>query len=482
LRRTADFASAHGLSLYLVGGWIRDALLGRLRALPNIDLAVSGQALEIARGLAAHLGGTYVCLHEETSTGRVIVSTEQARMEVDLSDFRGPTLEADLGRRDFTVNAMAVPLEAWVAAAGTWQAHLIDPLHGRQDLEQRRLRACFPGTFRDDPLRILRGFRFAVELDFALDAEVPALMRDAAPELRRVSGERIRDELFAVFQTDRASWAVGQWNGLGILDLLCPELPAGRDMDQGGYHHLDVLGHELESVSQSDRMLSGFEEFSEPLRAPLAEYCRQTPVDRRSRKGMIKLACLYHDVGKPATRRVKPDGDIWFIGHEHFGASLVEGAIDRLKLSNQEGQTLSRLVLYHLRPGFLSREPQLTRRAVFRFFRDLGDDGPACLLLWWADRLATRGPLSNVAQIDQQRARLEELLGAYFFKPEEAVRPPRLIDGHQLMQALKLPAGPEVGRLLRAIEEAQAEGALTTRNEAIALARSLLAGQDRGAA
>ena len=299
-------------------------------------------------------------------------------------------------------------------------------------------------------------------------------MRDASPELRRVSGERIRDELFAVLQTDRAAWALGQWNALGVLDVLCPELAAGRDMYQGGYHHLDVLEHELESVAQSDQMLAAFEEFSEPLRAPMVDYCRQAPVERRSRKGMIKLACLYHDVGKPATRRVKPDGDIWFLGHEHFGSSLVEGAIERLKLSKQEGQALSRLVLYHLRPGFLSREPQLTRRAVFRFFRDLEDDGPACLLLWWADRLATRGPLSNVAQIDLQRARLEELLQAYFFKPEEAIRPPRLIDGRQLMAALRLPEGPAVGRLLRAIEEAQAEGALSSREEAIALARSLL--------
>ena len=132
------------------------------------------------------------------------------------------------------------------------------------------------------------------------------------------------------------------------------------------------------------------------------------------------------------------------------------------------------LVLFHLRPGHLSREPQLTRRAIFRFFRDVGEDGPACLLMWWADRLATRGPTSRLDQVDQQRARLEELLRAYFFKPEEAIRPPRLLDGRQLMEALGLTPGPVVGELLRAIEEAQAEGRLHNRDDALTLARELL--------
>jgi len=130
-------------------------------------------------------------------------------------------------------------------------------------------------------------------------------------------------------------------------------------------------------------------------------------------------------------------------------------------------------VLYHLRPGHLSREPQLTPRAIFRFFRDVGEDGPACLLMWWADRLATRGPASRLDQIDQQRARLEELLRAYFLKAEEAVKPPRVIDGNQLMAALGITPGPLVGRMLMAIEEAQAEGRVRSQEDALALAREL---------
>lgn len=469
LQAVSAFVGERDLACYVVGGAVRDALLGRARAHLNIDLAVPSGALEISRQLARQLGAAYVPLDEAAGSARIVVAVGEDRFELDVSDFRGATIDADLAKRDFTINAMAVPLDAWVA--GDWQRRLIDPLGGQADLERRRLRACFPGTFEEDVVRILRAFRFAVELGCELDAQVRPLIQQAAPRLRAIAGERIREELFAIFETDRAHWALQQLEELGVVDILFPELSPGRGIDQGGYHHLDVFNHELETVAQADRMLRDFAEFSAELREPMARYCAETPVEHHSRAALIKLAGLYHDVGKPGTRRVEADGDIWFIGHEHFGASLVEAVTERLHLSNRESDMVAKMVLYHLRPGHLSREPQLTPRAIYRFFRDLGDDGPACLLVWWADRMATRGPMSRLDQIDQQRARLEELLHAYFFQAEAVVRPPRLIDGRELMDALGLSPGPRVGELLRIIQEAQAEGRVTSKDSALAVAR-----------
>ena len=312
------------------------------------------------------------------------------------------------------------------------------------------------------------------QLDFLLDPAAGALMRRAVPRLPNVSGERLREELLAMLDTDRAAPAVHALNDLAVFDVLIPELIPGRGMQQGGVHHLDVLGHQLETVVQADRFLSDFAEFSEPLREPLRAYCAEQPVEGHSRKSLIKLAGLLHDVGKPARRSVEADGEIWFYGHEQAGAELVEGIVARLKLSNREAHMVTQLVLHHLRPGFLSREPVLTRRAVYRFFKELDTDGPACLLTWWADRMAARGSKSRLDQIDLQRARLEELLNAYFFKAEEVVKPPRLLDGHTLMRTLQLPPGPRVGELLGAIEEAQAEGRIHTVDQALAFARELL--------
>jgi hypothetical protein len=132
------------------------------------------------------------------------------------------------------------------------------------------------------------------------------------------------------------------------------------------------------------------------------------------------------------------------------------------------------LVRHHLRPGFLSREAEITRRALYRFFKDLGDAGPGCALVWWADRMATRGKKSRLDQIDQQRGCVEALLSAYFFKAEEVIRPPRLIDGNRLMEALQLKPGRLIGELLSGIEEAQAEGRIATAEDALAVAKELL--------
>lgn len=474
LTSVADFSRARGVSLHLVGGFLRDQLLGRAALSANIDLAIPAKALETARAMAGQLGGSYVCLDEVAATARVIVTTDSGRVELDLSDFRERTLEGDLALRDFTINATAVALEAWCEGEG-WPGRLIDPLGGRRDLAARVLRPCYPRTFEDDPVRILRAFRFASALGFRLDPQVAPLMTAAAPKVSSVAGERLRDELLGILETSAAGWALAELNHVGVIDALFPELIAGRGLQQGVYHHLDVLAHELECVAQCDRMLRDFGEFSGSLRPPLAEYCRACLVEPRTRSALIKLAGLLHDVGKPATRRVEADGDIWFIGHEQFGADLVEAVTERLRLSRRESEMIHKLVLYHLRPGHLSRAVPLTPKAIFRFFRDLEEDGPACLLMWWADRLATRGPASRVDQIDQQRMRLEELLNAYFFKADEVVRPPRLVNGTALMDALGLGPGPLIGKLLRAIEEAQADGQVKSLDDALNLARTLLA-------
>ena len=466
-------ASTQGTSWYLVGGLVRDQLLARPLNYLNVDLAVPSGALEASRQLAAYLHGVFVLLDEGTGTARIVVTRDGVRIELDVSDFRGATLEEDLGRRDFTVNAIAVALDDWLRSPGS-PAPLIDPLHGREALAQRRLIACFSGTFEDDPVRILRAFRFIAQLGFTLDPAALPLMSRSVAGLARISGERIRDELLAIFDTDQAGEALRSLDRLGALDVLVPELSPGRGLDQGSFHHLDVLAHQLETVAQADRFLSDFSEFSAPLRQPLMAYCAEQLVERRSRKALIKLAGLIHDIGKPAHRTVEPDGEIWFLGHEQTGAALAVRVVERLRLSNRESQMVCQLVRQHLRPGFLSREPTLTRRALYRFFKELGDNGPACLLEWWADRMATRGTKSRVDQIDQQRSRLEEMIRPYFFQVEEVVKPPRLVNGNELMEMFKLTPGPRIGQLLGAVEEAQAEGRIRTKTQALDFIRTAL--------
>ncbi len=223
-------ASTQGTPWYLVGGLVRDQLLARPLDYLNVDLAVPSGALEASRQLAAHLRGAFVPLDEEAGTARIVVTRDGARRELDVSDFRGATLEEDLGRRDFTVNAIAVALDDWLRSPDS-PAPLIDPLNGREALAQRRLITCFSGTFEDDPVRILRAFRFIAQLGFTLDPAAPPLMSRSVTELTRISGERVRDELLAIFDTDRASEALRSLDRLGALDVLVPELSPGRGLD-----------------------------------------------------------------------------------------------------------------------------------------------------------------------------------------------------------------------------------------------------------
>lgn len=307
LSQVQAFCQARHLSCYLVGGLLRDQLLGRLPAslnpaprparpgtpervgdpvlssegwgsgtgLPwggvNVDLAIPRQALAISRELATRLHGAFVPLDEAVGSARVVVAAHGERIELDVSEFRGPTLEADLARRDFTINAIAIALQDWLHEPNR-PVRLIDPLQGQQALARKQLLPCFPGTFDEDPVRILRAFRFAAQLEFTVDPSAIPLMTRARGALSRVSGERIRDELFAIFETDRAHTALRALNDLGALEVIVPELALGRGVEQGGFHHLDVLGHQLETVAQADRFLSDFVEFSVALRTPLAAY------------------------------------------------------------------------------------------------------------------------------------------------------------------------------------------------------------------
>jgi len=471
LTTLARLAQVRGLSVYLVGGVLRDHLAQRVSHPLNVDVAVPRGAKPLAQALASELHGALVVLDEPLGAVRVVIGHGPDRVECDVNDFRAPTLDEDLRKRDFTVNAMALPLEA--ALQSSWHAALVDPLNGRHDVERGRLRAVSPTAFHDDPVRILRGFRLAAHYGWQLEEPTRALMREGVGGLSRIAGERITMELFKLLSTPHASDSLRALDVLGALSVLWPEVDPCRQTDQGPYHHLDVWEHSLETVAQLEHTLTAAF-YTATLRPVFQPYLDTCLAGDRSRQALLKLIALLHDIGKPTTRTVDATGRLRFTGHEHVGATMARGIAKRLKLSSREETAIVRHITAHLRPGHLSRESAITKRAVFRFFRDTGDEGPGILLVWMADRLATKGPRVSADELPHQQAIIEQLLSAYFIAPEETVSPPRLVTGHDLMRELRLPAGPTVGELLQAIAEAQVERTVTTKDEALALAKTLL--------
>jgi putative nucleotidyltransferase with HDIG domain len=470
----ADLARAAGVDAYVVGGTVRDVLLGRDTR--DLDLAVAGDALGWARALADRLGGHFVLLDDANGVARVVLDAAAAAY-IDVASLQGP-LEDDMRRRDFTIDALAVPLG---------EARVIDPSGGMADLDAGVARMNGAYVFDDDPLRLLRAVRIAAELRFEIDPATAAAIRERAPRVNEAAAERRRDELARIFALDATYPALLQLDGLGLLDALLPELAAGRGVTQPEQHHAyDVFEHNLRAVEATDIMLAlappaggaqwlhaelwqAFAWCEPELRVYLAEEMSEG----RSHAVLLKLAALLHDVAKPLTRTEEPDGRARFFGHADLGADMARRIMRRLRFSSRESAFVALLVAEHLRPVQLAQIGEApTRRALYRFYRDLGDAAPAMLLLALADAAAARGGGMTRDGWSRQVAYMNGLLVRS--KEEEGiVHPPRLLSGHDIMSELELPEGPAVGRLLAAIEEAQAAGDVHDREGALAFARTL---------
>lgn len=411
---------------WVVGGYVRDKLLGRPHSNPDV-VVEGGDALDLAQRFAQLAGAPPPVTFERFGTAQVtlpgrLVEFVTARSESYEPDSRKPdvrraTLEEDLRRRDFTVNTLLMDLDGDVH----------DPIGGRKDLEAQVLRT--PGdpirTFEDDPLRMLRAIRFAAELGFTLAPDLlPAMRRmksRVAPPV--ISVERIADELRKMLASDRPKLALELLDQAELLEVVLPEIAAGKGVPQTGYHTHDVFGHTLLTVEA-------------------------TPPDL-----LLRLAALFHDAGKPRTAK----GDGTFVGHEEVGAEIARGALERLRFSQKEIETITTLVRLHLRPAFYRSE--WSDGAVRRLARDAGPLLGRLMLLARADIAASAYPFPE--KLDELQARLDRVM---------AERPSRLqplITGEDIMRIRGIGPGPEVGRIKHKLEELVIDGEIPPDRDAI---------------
>jgi len=442
---------------FLVGGTVRDACLARTPAgNVDVDVAVPRGALELGRRLADRIGGAFLALDPKRGAARVVLGGAR----VDLADWRAPTLAEDLAARDFTVNALAVPLRSLVRDG---VAAIVDPTGGLDDLAARRLRPPHPRVLIEDALRPLRGVRLEATLGFRLTPSTARAIRAAAAGLGRVSAERQRDELLLLLALPQAGRALRRLDALGLLAALFPEAEAMRRTAQPRPHRFDVLEHSLRAVEGADRLLARllvFGDLTEDLGAHLAEDLGGG-VDRAR---MLRLAALLHDVAKPETRRVVR-GRVRFFEHDVRGAERARAIAERLRLPGRAVSLVERLVRHHLRPMHLAQSGEITERARYRFFRDLAEDSRDLLLLVIVDAAAVTG----VSPLDAWRGSwvVRDLMAGWQ-EQREAVAAPPLLRGEDVMARFGLAPGPAVGALLSRSREAQALGLVRTRDEALA--------------
>ncbi len=479
-------ALPEAIPIYLVGGAVRDALLGR--TIHDLDFVLEKDAIKIARRVANTLKGDFYPLDPQRDTGRVILTNEDgSRILMDFAAFRGQDLEEDIRGRDFTLNAIAYNLK---------DNTIHDPLGGGMDLKEKRLRACSPSAFQDDPVRILRGIRLAANFGFHILLETRKSMKEAAGLVGFISPERLRDELFRLLDGLQPAGCLRALDLLGVLDKIFPELAALKGVTQPSPHVHDVWDHTLAVVSHLEGIFNALTPDYNPdtasdlltglmvlrigrYRRQIGETINASLTADRSVRSLLFLAALFHDAAKPLTKKLDDEGLIRFWDHDRLGTEISAHRARSLVLSNDEIGRLETVVRNHMRILYhtnrlMGEGKPPSRRAVYRFFRDAGPAGVDICLLALADLRATYEQTlpqdTWAAELDVVRMMLEN----WFEKPAELIDPVPLLNGDDLMHALDLQPGKIIGDLIETLREAQAMGKVSTRDQALQLARDKL--------
>lgn len=475
-------------AVFLVGGALRNFLLEKDN--DDFDFATSKNAIPLARAFAKKIHGAFVLLDEEHHCARVARKERGRLLTFDFADFRMPTLKGDISHRDFTVNTLAVDIKD-LSPDKPLKEILIDEKRGLADLAKKKIKMVSVKAFIEDPLRMMRAFslkadfdgstsltinpeqasgsrpRRAERVDFAfIDKATLTRIKKDKKLLANVARERVRDELFKVLASPAAFENLKAMHKAGLLEEFLPQISIMYHLPQGGYHHLSLLEHSFETVRQVELAMA---EFSGHVK--IRDYLNEELATGRNRLSLIKLAALFHDVGKPETCR-KEKGKTTFHGHEHSGRFIVRNIAKMLKLSSLEKNTFEMLVLHHLRPGYLSNFKTPTPRAIFRYFRDTKIEAPSVALLSLADQRSTLGPLTTKADLVHHEQIVKALLAEYFDK-KEVEKPKRLITGDHLIKELKLKPSPVFKKILDTIEEKHALGEIKTKEEALVLAKKM---------
>ncbi|HJX04019.1 MAG TPA: HD domain-containing protein [Dehalococcoidia bacterium] len=453
--------------VYLVGGFVRDCLLHKETW--DIDIAVPGDALELAQKIAPGLHGKYVLLDESKRIARIVIKKEKSQAYLDLSSYKG-TIDADLGRRDFSINAMAINLKTFLTGAG----EIIDPFHGREDLRKGCIKAISPGVFREDPSRLLRAVRFAFKLNYKISRSTENQILKDSHLIKDVPGEKAREELLYLINLPNAGPAFRYMDKVKLLSGLIPEIESMKGVEQPREHYWDVFNHSLETIGAIEFLLMendwryniGHLQSHSQWAGKLVEHFNKKVSSGSTRKQILKLAGLLHDIAKPITRKIDENGRTRFLNHAALGADMAVEILKRLRFSNKERLMAKMLIQQHLRPFQLAHDKLPTGRAVYRFFRDTEGYGIDILFIALADYLAARG--GNIETQDWAGANtmLEYIYNEHKKQQRENLKQ-KLINGHDLMYALGLGEGPLIGKLLLEIDEAQATGKIKNKMEAI---------------
>ena len=453
--------------IYLVGGSVRDLLIGK-PDIKDIDLLMASGSETVARRFAEVIGASFFVLDEERKITRVVKKADHGVIQFDFTNFEGPNLDADLGRRDFTINAMALDLREFIRTRSV--DGLIDLFHGREDVQNKLIRVTKPAVLDEDPLRLLRAVRFAATLGFTIEDDTAQQIRKRSKLISKPSPERVRDEFFLILSERNAEKHLMLIDSLGLLALLLPELEPLRGFAPGRYHVHDVLTHSIKTAGYIDSVLDDLPNISpdhgETVRAHLEKDLEQ----HVPRKAALRFACLVHDNAKPETFS-KADDHVRFHGHDNLGAEKAASICKRFRLSRDTEKAVTKVIKQHMRLFNLSTPGGPSKNAMYRYCRDLGDALLESLVLAQADARATFEIMPKEKFTDTTKPMA--LVLDYYFTKFLKVEARPLVTGQDLIDR-GLKPGPKFREILEEVKEKQAAGTLKDRQAALEYLKSLM--------
>jgi poly(A) polymerase len=469
--------------IYLVGGAVRDHLLGK--EIKDLDFVLDGNTASISLAVKRILKARSFILDDNRQTARVIHKLPNGEnILLDFVKLTGFSLIEDLQNRDFTINAMAVELSQ--------PGFLLDPLNGRSDLAQGILKTCSENSMQDDPLRVLRGIRIALNYGLQIDDASSQLMTETAPSLACISGERLRDELFIILALSQPDKALRMMDRFNCLLPILPELELLKSVPVSAPHVHGLWDHTLQVAVYLNALLDAILQneqniiLSYPFASQLIEriwsfqpelkkYLINDIQQERSRKNLLLFSALYHDTGKPETMQLGKDRRLHFRGHAKESLLAVTNRTIALALSNHEIELISTVVANHMRIHDLANSPNApSSKAIYRYFRDCSEYGIDICLLSLADMWATYEHTLSKDQWIRELDVVRSLLHAFWFQTSEVVNPPKLLSGDDLRDVFGLTPGPIYAEILDALKEEQAGMNLRTREEALAFVQTIL--------
>jgi len=457
----SKIAKEHQINVWLVGGFLRDSYIDPKKKKFDFDFCAEEKTLALVKAFSQKISAKFIILDKKQASYRVIVKKRNNVYTYDFTSMRGKTFKEDLSLRDFTINTLAIDL-------GDKNLKVIDYFKAGDDLRKKIIRVTTKDVLIDDPLRVLRGFTYLANYGFKLESKTLKLMTKHKKLLRKVSRERINEELFKILCVNDSYKTIAAMDKLKILDELIPHIREARGIGQGGFHHLDVWNHSLETLRQ-------FEIFCQKdlgRNSQIKNYLLEPLAQKRHRLEIIKLACLLHDIGKPRAKKLLKKRTI-FHTHEKIGRDLAEKISLLLRLSVKEKEVLKKLIFWHLRPGYLADQIKPSKRAIYRFFRDTQEEGVGVILLSLSDWRATRGVLTNAKRRKKHEKIMLNLLDIHL--KELKKKPlPKLVSGYDIMKKLKIGSGPLIGKILKKIKEEQALGRISTKAEALMKAEKII--------